>query len=641
MRHRIDLQGATLRLFHAIQIEKRVSGKIPEEIVKRTIRNGYLLDPSIPPDPQLLNQIERVVGLSGEKLNAAFHKSWQVVRDSSLEILALQQAIHYLTTYGFERLGSYREEAVYIPREALEIPEIEEDLPLLFIRGMTREEILEAIVNLGSGIALSEETLNDVMGIVEANRYDPRFIERIENRELKSLLLDFYDLAPSDPEEFLRYLISKLTNESLLIKNEALIQKIKASNGKFLDHLLKEAPPDLASIFFRFKPLFLAMKSISRNKSYFNRLRKQAKRLHRPLPPDYLNSVTAQIRRGRLDLDKLQGKLARANLFRKIRLACALKFRLDPPEGIVYRVRHGRGWATRFVWPKGAEKFTQVAFDIVLASIVEEIRPGVEGRVIHIPPHVHYTLPATEKQFTGFFPTGSYISVPRDMLVGIHWTNTKQRIDLDLSAIGESSGKIGWNTLPRTEEGNVLFSGDMTDAPVPTGATEWFYFRNAPGEPWLIFVNYYNYSDTFDPEDPVEATILVAHERAEHFGENYLVNPNNVLASAKIEISKQESIVGLTASVGGENRFYFATVSLSQQATSRANGHSRYARSYLVRTLASLLDLGEVLEAAGASVVAEKPEGSYVDLSPQALDKTTILDLIRPPRATLRSSLLH
>lgn len=33
---------------------------------------------------------------------------------------------------------------------------------------------------------------------------------------------------------------------------------------------------------------------------------------------------------------------------------------------------------------------------------------------------------------------------------------------------------------------------------------------------------------------------------------------------------------------------------------------------------------------AGAIVVKEKPEGEYDDLSPQRLDKTTIIDLINP-----------
>ena len=174
---------------------------------------------------------------------------------------------------------------------------------------MTQLEIINKIVELGtSGIALKQETLNDIMTVLK--NLDGSIIkaEEIKNRELKALLYDYYGVVPSEPVEFLRHLISKLTNESLIIKNKYLIDKIKASNGKFLDELLKKAPNDLASIFFRYKPLFLAMKSISNNKTFFNQLRKKANTLHKPLPEDYLNSVTEYIKYGKLYPDKLEEK---------------------------------------------------------------------------------------------------------------------------------------------------------------------------------------------------------------------------------------------------------------------------------------------------------------------------------------------
>lgn len=261
------METATLRLFNAIQVDQKQHQNIPPAILERTVKNGYILDPAIRPTEALLNTIESVVGLSGEKANAAFHKSWTVVQDSSMEELVTQQIIHYITTYGFETLGIYREDAVYIPHEVLELPAIQENLALTVIKAMDAQELLGRIISLGSGIALSQETLYDIVAIVLDNNFDSGFVQNIGNRELKALLSDFYGLVPTEPVEFLRHLISKLTDESLLIKNDYLIDKIKSSNGKFLDILLKDAPDDLASIFFRFKPLFLAMKSISNNTS--------------------------------------------------------------------------------------------------------------------------------------------------------------------------------------------------------------------------------------------------------------------------------------------------------------------------------------------------------------------------------------
>ncbi|MCP4156841.1 MAG: hypothetical protein GY757_54515, partial [bacterium] len=145
-------------------------------------------------------------------------------------------------------------------------------------------------------------------------------------------------------------------------------------------------------------------KRSSLNKTFFNQLRKKANKLHVPMAEDYLNSITSQIQKGKFDLNEFERRLEHASIFRKIRLAYALKHRIHPKGSIVYRVRNGRGWATEFEWPNHLEKITQQTFDIVLASIVGSIRENVIGKRFFIPPNIHYALPATEKQFTGHLP---------------------------------------------------------------------------------------------------------------------------------------------------------------------------------------------------------------------------------------------
>jgi len=619
------MEAATLRLFNAVQVDNKHNQDIPISVHERTVKNGYILDRSVRPDNSLLDIIENIIGISGEKANAAFHKSWSIIQDSSMEALVIQQMIHYFTTYGFEQLGIYQESAVYIPREILELPAIKEDIPLIVIKAMNAHEILKRIMSLGSGIALAQETLNDIMTIIKANNYDGAFVQEIGNRELKALLYDYYGLVPSDPIEFLRHLISKLTDESLLIKNDYLIEKIKNSNGKFLDILLKDAPDNLASIFFRFKPLFLAMKTISNNKTFFNQLRKNANKLHVPMPEDYLNSITSQIQNGKLNLDDFAQRVEKARIFRKIRLAYALKHRIHTKGSIVYRVRNGRGWATEFEWPDNLKKITQQALDIVLVSIADDIRENVNGKTFYISSNIHYALPATEKQFTGHLPTGSYISVPKDLIVGIHWTNTKRRIDLDLSVIGES-GKIGWDADYRSNDRSVLFSGDVTDAPAPHGASELFYLKKGTQEPRILTVNYFNFQD----KDEVECKILAAHESPKKFGNNYMVDVNKIIADANIKISKKQTILGLIVNINGENRIYFANVSVGNSITSVGNVQSTHARKYLIGSTVSSLDFRKILSMAGATVVDKIPGGEYCNLSPEVLDKATIIDLINP-----------
>ncbi len=618
------MHTATLRLFTAIQVANRDQHDLSESLLERTVRHGYLLDPAIKADDGLLDTIEEVVGSSGKKANAAFHKSWSLVQDAALESLVVMQIIHYITTYGFEALGIYREDAVYIPREVLGLPALPADIPLVVIKAMDAQEILSRIIELGSGIALAQETLDDIMTIVAASDYDSALVHDIKNRELKALLSDRYGIVPCEPVEFLRHVVSKLTDESLLIKNDSLIEKIKASNGKFLDVLLQDAPHDLASIFFRFKPLFLAMKSISRKKTFFNRLRKKAATYHRPLPEDFLNNVTARIKNGTFELEALKQRLETASVFRKIRLAHALNHRLHAGRSIVYRVRNGRGWAAPLTWPDRASETTQQALDASLVSLVEDLRKNVEGKVLYIPPYIDYALPATEKQFTGYLPTGSYITIPDDVIVGIHWMNTSKRVDLDLSVIGES-GKIGWDAAYRSADRQVLFSGDMTSAPAPNGASELFYFKQGVQEVKLILVNYYNYTKG----DTVDCTLLVAHEAPQSFGQNYMVDPAKILASASMRLSNQQNILGLIAGIDGESRVCFARTAIGTSITSSRGEHSTHARKYLVNSLMNPLDMREILKMAGATVVDEPPDGDYLDLSPTALDKTTIIDLVK------------
>jgi len=622
---------ATLRLFNAIQVENSQKKHfISKDILERTLRNGYILAPNIDPSDDLLDQIESVVGISGEKANNAFHKSWKTIKDTPQEALWLQAAIHYFTTYGFEALGCFNESTVYFPQEQLDVPEVTENIPLTVVGGMDRDELLEKIIVLSSGVALAQETLNDIFSIISSNDYSSEFVNRIKNRELKATLFDYYGLVPTEPVEFLRHLISKLTDESLVIKNKYLIEKIKASNGKFLDELLQKAPDDLASIFFRYKPLFLAMKSISKNKTFFNQLRKKANKLHKPLQGDYLNDVTANLKRKNLSIEKLEKKLENASIFRKVRLANALRFREDASRGanesIVYRIRNGRGWATEFNWPDSLITGTQIALDSVLTSIANDIRENVDEKIIYIPRGIGYAMPATEKQFTGFLPTGSYVSVPESLIIGIHWFNVKgYRVDLDLSTLS-LEGKIGWDSNYKTSGGDVLFSGDVTQPNPKKGASELFYFKKDIDKTSLLMVNYYNFS----AEHNVDTKVLVAHETPGNFDNNYMVNTNNIIASANININQKQNVLGLITNVDGGNRFYFANINLGNRISGRNNEQTTHAREYLKSSLVSSVKLDEVLALAGANIVTEKPEDKeFIDLSPELLDKTTIIDLIQ------------
>jgi len=620
---------STVRLFKAVPIKYKKYRKPTEELLKKILKRGFILSPEVVFNysnyDELIEIIEEEIGLTGEQMNASFHKSWKKVAEANIEQLVMEQLVHYFTTYGFERLGIYDESSIYIPREELNIPEAIEGFNFVVIRGYTKDELRKKIFDLlQTGIALEEKTIKDIVNISIFIGVTEKDIEKIKNRETKITFYDYLGIVPERPTEFLRYIVFKMTNSSLLIKNKVTINKIKEANKLSVTRLFAQYKnqyglENLATIFYRFKPLFLALKSNSQINNYINKIRKLAKKYHQPMREDYLNEVTARIKDGTIDERKLKFELARVNIFRKIRLAYALKYRMKDVNSILYKVRNGRGYATKFSFePKNV---AEDIYHIVEDSIINDIRNNVRGKKIYIPQNINYALPTTEKQFTGEFPSGTYISVPKDMIFGIYWDNVRGvRIDLDLSLIGDDR-KIGWDGLYRSEDRDILFSGDMTDA--SKGASELFYIKNQKFGRNVLFVNYFNY----DREIEVPFKIIVAQDEANGFVKNYMVNPNNVISIAKSRMNNRQKILGLVVTNPDECRFYFAETYLGNSITSSANNFAENARNYLFNFYVDSISLNEILKLAGAEMVDSKEECD-IDLSPETVEKDTIVKLI-------------
>lgn len=620
------MQEAVLRLFNGVFVESKGGNPPTNGAVKKGIRNGYILSADINcEEKSLLDKIEDIFGRSGEKVNNTFQSSWQKVRNTPQENLYLEQTLHYLTTYVYQGLGIYSDDTIYIPYKELQIPYIKEDLPLTVIKAFTKKELEQKIKRIGSsGIALSSNSLQDIITIIKKLQLDI-VPNEVSNRELKTHLHIYKGTAPENPVEYLRFAIYVLTGETLLIKNSDLIDKIKESDPVEIDTLILKAPDYLASIFFRYKPLFLAMKYASSNKTFFNRLRKKAKRLHSPLPVDFLNNVTNELKKGTLDLDELKEALKRVNIFRKIRLLYALNFRLNKNESIVHKIRNGKGWVQSFTWD-GDEYKTLKAFALTYKSVVDTLAQKIKGKTIYIPPYIEYALPSSEKQFTGNFPSGTYVEVDKDLIAGIHWVNNCRAIDLDLSIIGES-GKIGWDSSYTSEDFKILFSGDITSAPKPLGATELFYIKKEIDEPKLLYVNFYNHIKEEDEEIPCK--LLVAQNELNDLPKNYMVDPNKILAQANIKLDKKQNIIGLIYPAPC-TRLYFSQVSIGCSISSTNTSQSSQTREYLISNMVNSISLRDVLRDAGGVCVTTKVtlDKEYIDLSPESLDKTTIIDLI-------------
>jgi hypothetical protein len=627
-----EVNMETLRLFKSVIVPDKRGHPVPDHIIRFTAKHGFILAPEVFEHyrvDHLIPKIREAIGVGGDEINSAFHKSWAKVAEASIEQLVLEQIVHYFTTYGFETLGVYSSDSVYIPREELDFPDIDLDgIRLTVIHGLTKEEIKDKLLMLlNSGIALKESTAQDCVSVALSVGLTETEISGIKNREAKTMLYDGTGICPSNPVEFLRMAIYASCEKSLVIKSPALIAEIKASKNLralklFLAYEKQHGLARLSEIFYRFKPLFLAFRTNDQLKRIINHIRRLAKTNHKPMPEDYLNTITAKIARDDdVWLDDLEAHLSKVNVFRKIRLAYALKYRTGDVESILYKIRNGKGYATDFNFSYQAD--AAKALEVVTDSIVEDLRQNIEGQTIFIPPYIDYALPATEKQFTGHFPSGTCVNVPHDMMVGVHWRNVGgHRIDLDLSmlAVGQ---KYGWDASYRSGERDILFSGDMTDAAGSNGASELFYVKKQANNAVLLVLNYYNFNDAVD----VPFKIVVGQEQAAAFKTNHIIDPNNILASASVTMTRKQKILGLLISSPDSSKFYFSETDLGNRISSSDTPFVKNTRQYLYDFYTRPIDMRELLLSAGAELVDER-DVADIDLSPEVLEKDSFLKLL-------------
>lgn len=624
---------STLRLFNGLLIKTKDKKEPSKELLQETVKRGFVFSPEVITNysnyEELIKLVESEKGLTPEKLNSSFHKSWEKIREASIEQLVLEQIVHYFTTYGFEAFGIYDENSVYIPTEKLEIPKIDIDkIPLTIIRGYTKEELKSKLLELlTSGIALSEDTIKDAVDVALLVKLNEKEIAIITNKEVNSIFYDCLNIIPENPIEFLRFCIYKSIGKTLLIKDKETFEAIKEKPNTSIAFLLSKYEATyglikLAEIFYRFKPIFLAFRTNSQLKKTINKIRRMARKYHQPMPENYINNITTKIKRGEtIDKDILVGELDKVNTFRKIRLAYALKFRTISSDSILYRIRNGKGWAEEFNFDK--QNSAKIALDIVMDSIVKDISQIIKGKKIYIPENIVYALPTTEKQFTGAFPSGTYVKIPKDMIVGIHWENTNHhRIDLDLSIVKEDQ-KYGWDADYRNKARSILFSGDMTNAPKPKGASELFYVKKQSDESFLLFVNYYNYE--LDVEVPMD--IFVAQEEVTGNINHYIVDPNKIVAVAKSKIIQQQKLIGLLIAKPKECKFYFAESYLGRSISSSDSKFAEHSRKYLFNFYKDTINFNDILIKANAEMsIKEKCD---IDLSPENLEKDSIIKLIK------------
>lgn len=536
--------------------------------------------------------------LNGNDLNKTFHKSWQKIKESTRIELLIEQINHYISTY-----GSNFQNEIYIPNEVLNVP----DLKLTFkvIKAYSQEEMQEKCLSLlKSGIALKEETIDDLLYILHTELdYDFTGKENIRNKEAIIKIADLYDIYPENPVEFFRYVIYKTTNTTLLIKNDDLIDLIKQSNFNPTYLFESFGLEKLAEIFNRFKPLFLAYKK--RAPKTINKISKLSKVYHQPLISNPLNNAT-NILLENSDLHWLEN----ATPFALFKALSACYSRMYGQDTFVYKIRNGKSW-TKKGTPTSANELN---YDFILNYLKSKY--NLSEKKMYFPKDVEFGLPTSEKMFVGNIPTGTRFYGER-LAIGIYWEDAWGANDLDLSGLN-IAGKIGWNAAYNQDNGQLMYSGDMTSA--PNGAVEYLYANKYLNTPTLVM------NSVFYGEADCGYKIVIG--KGDDISYDYMMNPNNLFAEAKCNSVQKQTILGMLLPKDGKQCFVLLNFGSGNSHVSGTSEVSTMATNALYQQWYESISFNHLMEELGATITSKKEEADF-DFSLETLEKDSFTKIFK------------
>lgn len=601
----------TLRLFNAV-IAKGPEGEPPF-----ISEEGFVIGSGA------LWAKDRILGyyqkekLNGQELNKTFHKSWSKIKNSSRFDLFMEQIRHYISTY-----GSNFQDEIYIPAEVLNVPEVK--LAYKVINAYTAEEMVEKCLSLlKSGIALKEETINDLLSVlVDELGYIFKGNEGIKNKEAIIKIADLYGVFPSNTMDFLRYIIYRATGQALLIKSPEVIRAIEKANFNPSVHFSSFGLEKLAEVFNRFKPLFLAFKP--QCGKTINRISKLSKKYHKPLVSNPLNKVT-NILLNNQDNHWLEN----ATPFALFKAISACYSRMNGQDAFVYRIRNGKSFtkgyglqidqmSTESAKKKNLPENNNVAlvcaqnYKFLLEYI--KVRFVLEGKKVFFPDNVNFALPTSEKMFVGNIPTGTRFYGEK-LAVGVYWEDAWGARDLDLSGLN-IGGKIGWNELYCQNQGELLYSGDITSA--PEGAVEYLYANEGLKQPTLVMNN------VFSGNDNSEYKIIIG--KGDDVSQDYMMNPNNLFAEIKCSSVQKQTVLGMIMPQEPDQCFVLLNFGAGHSHVSGNSLVSDMATNALFQQWNNPLSFNDIVLALGAEIVENSEEADY-DFSLDSLAKDSFLKI--------------
>lgn len=581
----------TLKLFNAVLAKKTDAQTFISE-------DDFIIEPNAVWAKKEIISYYKTEKLNGNDLNKTFHKSWQKIKDSTRFQLLVEQINHYISTY-----GSDFQNEIYIPNEILNVP----DLKLTFkvIKGYSKEEMQEKCLSLlKSGIALKEETVDDILHILHHElEYDFTGKENIRNKEAIIKIADRYDIYPENPVEFFRYVIYKTTRTTLLIKSDDLIDDITKSKFNPTYLFEKFGLEKLAEIFNRFKPLFLAFKN--KAPKTINKISKLSKVYHQPLISNPLNNAT-NILLEKSDLHWLEN----ATPFALFKALSACYSRIYGQTTFVYRIRNGKSWTKK----TKSTSVNELNYYFILNYLKSKY--NLSEKKMYFPKDIEFSLPTSEKMFVGNIPTGTRFYGER-LAIGIYWEDIWGANDLDLSGLN-IAGKIGWNAAYNQDDGQLMYSGDMTSA--PNGAVEYLYANKYLNTPTLVM------NSVFSGDANCGYKIVIG--KGDDISYDYMMNPNNLFAEAKCNSVQKQTILGMLLPKNGKQCFVLLNFGAGNSHISGTSEVSTMATNALYQQWYEPISFNHLIKELGATITSEKEESDF-DFSLETLEKDSFTKVFK------------
>lgn len=585
------------------------------KVNEAAMKCGYIVHPDA-----CTSDVLKFLETQEVNLNSTFYKNWATVEKlSELEMYILQM-LHYMSTYGTDYTG---------PTFTMnDIPDEMQFSKFTLLMPCSERDLFERVSGmLNANVALAESTLD--LLVEQLSLFYEKYgwktdVDEVGNYEALARLCKLYNVLPSQPLSLFRYLVYCASGSSLVIKSSSafsdIVNNVDGVAADILESLNAEQLRGLSSIFYRFKPLFLAMRRNAvehdrpKAKGAINEIRRLARRYHKPLKAGVLESI--------LNADHSTEIISSAiaeetNLFKLIKLANYLEQKINPSSYEVYLVRNGK------VFIKGSRKETHSdshvlnIADMINSRIMELLKAKSKGAAakaltVKFPADIDLAAPCSEKMFVGNVPYGSSYTLLTNNYIGIYWKNSWGTRDFDLWMVDQDGNHLGWAANHKSDQ--VMFSGDMTNA--DPEATEIFYGKDKWPDCTIRVLR-------FNGEQGSKYRLFFGNDNITDLSLNYMVNPDSIRFQEDMISDKKEQVVGIIH----DKKVYFSSINAGNKRIPDLPESFTF-ESALGEKFSSYIKLKNLMLQAGF-IEYDENSGTEPDIDLENLSKDTLITLFK------------